>query len=68
MTDTGLKELTALKQLKILDLTQTKVTDAGLKELAALKNLTDLDLHNAPLTADPVPAPSSTQNDSSRPQ
>ena len=44
MTDAGLKELAALKNLTTLDLSDTEVTDAGLKELAALKNLTTLDL------------------------
>jgi hypothetical protein len=33
VTDAGLKELAALKGLKVLDLSSTKVTDAGLKEL-----------------------------------
>ena len=40
MTDAGLKELRALKNLTSLALNSTKVTDAGLKELATLKNLT----------------------------
>ena len=44
MTDAGLKELAALKNLTTLDLSETRVTGAGLKELAALKNLTTLNL------------------------
>ena len=44
MTDAGLKELAALKNLTTLYLSGSDVTDAGLKELAALKNLTTLDL------------------------
>ena len=41
VTDAGLKELAALKNLTTLNLYRWhKVTDAGLKELAALKNLT----------------------------
>ena len=45
MTDAGLKELAALKQLQSLDLIGcNKVTDAGLKELAALKQLQSLNL------------------------
>ena len=35
MTDAGLKELAALKNLTTLNLSDTQVTDAGLKELAA---------------------------------
>ena len=42
MTDAGLKELAALKNLTTLNLSETRVTGAGLKELAALKNLTTL--------------------------
>jgi internalin A len=44
VTDAGLKELAALKNLTTLDLNLTQVTDAGLKELATLKNLTTLEL------------------------
>jgi hypothetical protein len=46
VTDTGVKELAALKNLNSLDLGFTKVTDAGVKELAALKNLTSLNLYS----------------------
>jgi hypothetical protein len=51
LTDVGLKELTALKQLTHLDLSGTKLTDAGLKELAALKQLTCLDIVGTKVTA-----------------
>jgi hypothetical protein len=33
VTDAGLKDLTALKELRSLNLFETKVTDAGVKEL-----------------------------------
>jgi hypothetical protein len=33
VTDAGVKELTALKQLKILGLCESKVTEAGAKNL-----------------------------------
>ena len=42
VTDAGLKELVALKNLTTLNLGSTQVTDAGLKELAALKQLATL--------------------------
>jgi len=42
VTDAGLKELAALKQLQGLDLSFTQLTDAGLKELAALQQLQEL--------------------------
>src|SRR5262245_1906787 len=44
VTDAGLKELAAFKNLQALDLTGTEVTDGGLKDLAALKSLRVLDL------------------------
>jgi hypothetical protein len=44
VTDAGLKELAALKQLRELTLWSTNVTDEGLKELASLKQLQRLDL------------------------
>ena len=50
MTDAGLKELAALKNLTTFDISATKVTDAGLKELATLKNLTTLDLSQTQVT------------------
>jgi internalin A len=34
ITDAGLKELAALKNLQTLNLNGTQITDAGLKELA----------------------------------
>jgi internalin A len=33
VTDTGLKELAAIKQLRFLHLNETKVTDKGVEEL-----------------------------------
>ena len=39
VSDTELKEVAALKNLRTLDLRFTKVTNDGLKELAPLKNL-----------------------------
>ena len=50
VTDAGLKELAALKQLTTLNLGVTQVTDAGLKELAPLKQLTTLYLHDTDVT------------------
>jgi hypothetical protein len=50
LTDAGLKELQALKNLRGLYLFYAPVTDAGLKELAALKELQALDLSNTRVT------------------
>jgi hypothetical protein len=50
VTDAGLKELAALKNLTTLHLGNTRVTDAGMKELAALKNLTTLSLFSTEVT------------------
>ena len=50
VTDTGLKELAALKNLTALDLSDTRVTDAGVKELASLKKLTTLTVHFTKVT------------------
>lgn len=44
LNDTGLKELTGLKQLRFLDVAHTAVSDAGMKELASFKELRRLDL------------------------
>jgi len=53
VTDAGLKELAALKQLQSLNLIRCeKVTDAGLKELAALKQLQSLDLRGCDKVTD----------------
>ncbi len=54
MTDQGVKELAALKNLADLSLGQTQVTDAGLKELVALKSLTKLGLVESKVTPDGV--------------
>jgi internalin A len=50
ITDTGLKELATLKNLRSLNLASTQVTGAGLKELAAIKNLRSLNLANTHVT------------------
>ena len=51
VTDTGLKELAALKNLTTLDLEDCRqVTGVGLKELAALKNLPTLRLNGPEVT------------------
>ncbi len=50
LTDAGMKELAALKNLRGLYLFYAPVTDAGLKELAALKELRALDLSNTQVT------------------
>ncbi len=44
LTDTGLKEIARLKQLRILNLGNTQVTDAGLTELTGLGQLEILSL------------------------
>jgi hypothetical protein len=50
VTDLGLKEVVALKNLHKLDLFGTDVTDAGLKELAHLKSLTTVTLTETKVT------------------
>ncbi|HQR06812.1 MAG TPA: hypothetical protein PLN21_08325 [Gemmatales bacterium] len=50
MTDRGIRELAALKQLEWLDLSGTGVTDAGMKELAALKELSWINLSGTSVT------------------
>src|ERR1700730_5401708 len=44
LVDTDLKQIAALKALRVLSLQGTRVTDAGLKELSAFKELKELDL------------------------
>lgn len=44
ITDSGLKNISQLKELRTLDLSDTKVTDSGIKSLSALKYLKDLNL------------------------
>src|SRR6516225_6556547 len=44
ITDAGLKEVAAYKQLQALDLFGTKVTDTGIKHLVGLKHLQSLNL------------------------
>jgi Leucine-rich repeat (LRR) protein len=50
ITDTGLRELTGLKQLRWLDLTDTQITDAGLAVLKELTNLEELSLANTSIS------------------
>ena len=50
VTDTGLKELAGLKQLRDLDIGETKVSDLGLKELAGLLQLRTLKLNATKVT------------------
>jgi hypothetical protein len=50
VTDAGLKELAALKQLQWLELSWTQVTDAGLKVLAGLTQLKRLYLSGTQVT------------------
>ena len=50
VTDAGLKELAALKNLTTLDLGGTQVAGAGLKELATLTSLTTLRLWGTQVT------------------
>jgi Leucine-rich repeat (LRR) protein len=50
VTDMGLRELGALKNLTWLDVRDTRVTDMGLKELAGLKNLATLLLQGTRVT------------------
>ena len=50
ITDAGLRELTALKQLRWLDLTDTQITDAGLAVLNELTNLEELSLANTSIS------------------
>jgi len=50
MTDEGLKELTGLKQLRVLKLHRTEVTDAGLKVVAEFEHLEQLFLGRTKVT------------------
>jgi hypothetical protein len=50
LTDAGLRELTALKNLRGLYLFYAPITDAGLKHIAALSDLQALDLSNSQVT------------------
>ena len=51
ITDAGLKELAALKNLTSLWLDDTRVTDMGMKELAGLKKLDSLSLYGTKVTS-----------------
>ncbi len=46
LTNPGLKDLSGLKNLELLDLSFTDLTGAGLKALLPLKNLQSLDISN----------------------
>ncbi len=50
VTDAVLKEWSGLKNLEILDLTDSKVTDEGLKVVAGFKDLKELELSGTPVT------------------
>jgi internalin A len=50
ITDVGLGELTALQQLRWLDLTDTQITDVGLAALKGLTNLEELGLANTAIS------------------
>lgn len=50
VTDAGLKKLSGLTNLTILNLQGTEVTDAGLKSLAEHKNLSQLNLNATRVT------------------
>jgi internalin A len=49
-TDAGLDNLTALKNLQILNLANTQVTDVGLEHLKGLRNLRSVTLKNTKIT------------------
>jgi hypothetical protein len=46
----GLKHVSALKELQVLDLSRSRVTDAGLKRLKGLAGLRELTLAGTPVT------------------
>ncbi len=50
LTDDGLKQLGALKQLKRLELSDTPVTDDSVRHLAGLKKVEMLDLDRTKVT------------------
>src|SRR5437762_864443 len=50
VTDGGLKELGAFKELRVLHLNETKITDAGLKHVAPLLRLQHLYLTQTKVT------------------
>lgn len=54
VADADVKELAALQELTVLNLSLTAITDAGLKELRALKLLTTLDLTGTKVTDEGV--------------
>ncbi len=50
ITDSGLKELTNMRNLTEIGLQDTKITDSGLKELTKLQKLTTLGLSDTKIT------------------
>lgn len=50
VTDNGIKHLSGLKSLRILELSNTRITDEGLRYLKALPNLESLDLNGNIIT------------------
>ena len=50
ISNAGLKELSRLKDLTVLNLAETSIGDSGLKEIRELKNLTTLDLDTTQIT------------------
>jgi len=51
ITDAGLKDVAALTELTILNLSRTNLTDVGSRQVAALKKLTSLGLSGTRVTA-----------------
>jgi hypothetical protein len=56
ITDNGLKEVAALKNLEELYIGGNKITDEGLKQLVGLKQLKILNVHNTKVTSDGIMA------------
>jgi len=50
ITDAGLHEIAAMKNLTCLDLSETGITDAGLKELVGLQKLTTLNVNRTKIS------------------
>ena len=52
LTDSGVKELTKLKALRILDLAGTKVSDNAVESFKSMRGLQRLDLRGTLITED----------------
>lgn len=50
LTDKGIKQVVAFKNVLILDLSNTGITDEGLKQLTKLENVSDLNLQGTKIT------------------